>query len=106
MNKSDTTTTWKVLFTRKAGKQKEDLPSDIRDRLYALRKELEIQGSPFSGWLNYGKIKGTKKKVFHCHLNKGHPTYVVVWEIVDKTVRIIEIKYAGTHEGVNYSNFT
>ena len=37
-----------------------------------------------------------------CHLNKGRPTYVVVWKIKDKAIQVVEVKYAGTHENADY----
>ncbi|MEA3429487.1 MAG: helix-turn-helix transcriptional regulator [Thermodesulfobacteriota bacterium] len=29
---------------------------------------------------------------------KGRPTYVAVWEVVDKKIRLVEVSYVGTHE--------
>jgi mRNA-degrading endonuclease HigB of HigAB toxin-antitoxin module len=37
-----------------------------------------------------------------CHLKKGQPTYVAVWQVIDKEIRIVEIKYVGTHEKAPY----
>ena len=34
----------------------------------------------------------------HCHLKKGRPTYVAVWEVRDREQRIVEVTYVGTHE--------
>jgi len=46
---------------------------------------------------NYSALGGDRH---HCHLKKGHPTYVAVWRVVaEKTVEII---YAGTHESAPY----
>ncbi|MDR3555637.1 MAG: hypothetical protein P4L55_12845 [Syntrophobacteraceae bacterium] len=42
------------------------------------------------------------KNRHHCHLKKGKPTYVAIWEVRDKNVRIVEIIYAGTHEKAPY----
>jgi len=36
------------------------------------------------------------------HLKKGNPTYVAVWRVTDKTVKLVEIRYAGTHEKAPY----
>lgn len=52
---------------------------------------------------HYGKLRGTgKREVHHCHLNKGRPTYVAVWEVSDRTVRLVEITYVGSHEDAPY----
>ncbi|MDR0934595.1 MAG: cytotoxic translational repressor of toxin-antitoxin stability system [Burkholderiaceae bacterium] len=96
---------WSVIFSRKAGKQKDKLPPAVADTLYLLRKELEARGPVVPRWPHYGKIAGSQSGHYHCHLNKGHPTYVVVWQVVDKVVRILEIQFVGTHEKVNYSRF-
>lgn len=38
----------------------------------------------------------------HRHIKKRRPIYVVVWEIVDKKERQIEVIYVGTHERAPY----
>nr|WP_244084818.1 hypothetical protein [Desulforhabdus sp. TSK] len=38
----------------------------------------------------------------HCHLGKGRPTVVAVWEVRDKEIRLVEVAYAGTHEKAPY----
>jgi hypothetical protein len=43
-----------------------------------------------------------EKDTFHCHLNKGRPTYVVVWKVLDKDQKIMEVLYVGTHENAPY----
>jgi hypothetical protein len=50
-------------------------------------------------WPNYGKLSQIRR---HCHLKKGHPTYVAVWEVRDRQVQIIEVLYVGTHENAPY----
>ncbi len=40
--------------------------------------------------------------VITSHLKKGRPTYVAIWEVTDKEIRIIEVIYAGTHEKAPY----
>ncbi len=96
---------WTVIFSRKAEKQKDKLPANMADMLYLLRKDLEMRGPAVASWPHYGKIIGSKSRHHHCHLNKGHPTYVVVWQIIDNVVRILEIQFVGTHEKVDYSRF-
>ena len=98
-------TPWKVKFTKKTQKQAEKLPADINDALYVLKGEMEMEGPVQNGWHHYGKLRGKKAEIHHCHLNKGHPRYVAVWEVVKNQVRLIEIRYAGTHENANYNKF-
>jgi hypothetical protein len=97
-------TPWLISFSGKAGKQAKKLPPDMRDRLYALKIDLELTGPEQSGWRNYGPIVGAKD-VYHCHLNSGQPRYVVVWKVIQRTIQLIEIQYAGPHGGVNYRRF-
>jgi len=105
MHDADDTKPWAVVFSRKAGKQKTKLPKPMADTLYLLEKDLGLRGPAVTGWPHYGKITGSKSGHHHCHLNKGHPTYVVVWQVIDKVVRILEIQYVGTHEKVDYSRY-
>jgi hypothetical protein len=32
----------------------------------------------------------------------GQPAYVVIWKVTDLKVRIMEIRYVGTHENADY----
>lgn len=105
MTDSKSIAPWTVIFSRKADKQKNTLPPTIAETLYLLRKDLESRGPTVSRWPHYSKIAGSKSGHYHCHLNKGHPTYVVIWQIVDRSIRILEIQFVGTHEKVNYSKF-
>jgi len=91
---------WRVDYSKKAAKQFKDLPSKAQAMMTALRKDMEMNGPNRGNWPNYSKLDGNK---FHCHLNKkGRPTWVAVWEVVDKSVRIIEVRYVGTREGAPY----
>ena len=38
----------------------------------------------------------------HCHIKKGRPTYVAVWEEMDGAIQLIEVTYVGTHEKAPY----
>ena len=105
MKEYNDTKNWTVIFSRKAEKQKVKLPPPIAEILYLLRKDLEGRGPVVSNWPHYGKIVGSKSGHYHCHLNKGHPTYVVVWQVLDNVVRVLEIQFAGTHEKVDYSRY-
>lgn len=96
---------WTVYLTRKAEKQATKLPEEIFEALAVLRDELEGEGPVQQEWQNYSKLKGKKGEYYHCHLNKGHPRYVAVWEVEDNSIKLIAIVFAGTHESVNYRLF-
>ena len=71
----------------------------IRLKLRALLAELEISGPVRGNWSNYGKLSKTRH---HCHLKKGNPTYVAVWEEGPQGIQFIEVTYVGTHEKAPY----
>jgi len=96
---------WTVGFSTKAGRQITKLPANINDRLANLVRELIVEGPVQPEWKNYSKLTGKKGEYYHCHLNAGRPTYVVVWQVLDRQVRVMEVRYAGTHEGINYNSF-
>lgn len=91
--------TWTVKLSRNAEKQKANLSKAVRQILYALIGDIEAGGPVRGDWPNYGKLADGKH---HCHLKKGNPTYVAVWEIQDKKIRLVEVKYVGTHEKAPY----
>jgi mRNA-degrading endonuclease RelE of RelBE toxin-antitoxin system len=101
---TEVSTPWAVDFTGSARKQKEKLPKEIYLRALALKADLEWKGPERTDWPHYGKLtgKGKNQDYRHCHLNKGHPTYVAVWKVVDMEVQIMEIRYVGTHENADY----
>lgn len=92
---------WDIRFTSKARKQARALPEPIRDILDLLLAEIEQYGPLRANWANYGKLGG-QKDCHHCHLKKGKPTYVAVWKVTDKQIRLVEVRYVGTHEGADY----
>lgn len=92
---------WNIQFTGKAKKQIKNLPIEVKESLFALILEIEKIGPVRTSWPNYGKIKG-KKDCYHCHIKRGRPTYVAIWKIKDKDNKIVEVRYAGTHENANY----
>ncbi|MDL2315823.1 cytotoxic translational repressor of toxin-antitoxin stability system [Desulfovibrio sp. OttesenSCG-928-A18] len=94
-------TPWVVIFTGKSRKQKTKLPPAISSALDLLYGELEQEGPERTNWPHYGKITG-KPDMHHCHLNKGRPTYVAVWKVTDRSMKLTEIRYVGTHENANY----
>lgn len=97
-------TLWTVNFSNAAAKQVRKLPAEMQERVLALAFDLEHKGPEQTSWRNYGLIVGGKD-VHHCHLNSGRPRYVVVWKVLDREVRITEIRYVGPHGSVNYSRF-
>ncbi|HSW71056.1 MAG TPA: hypothetical protein VLH77_03650 [Gammaproteobacteria bacterium] len=64
--------------------------------------DLATKGPAAPGWPNYGKLHGSKGDKRHCHLQKGKPTYVCCWEVIDKKRKIIKVYYVGTHEKAPY----
>jgi mRNA-degrading endonuclease YafQ of YafQ-DinJ toxin-antitoxin module len=94
-------TTWDVGITNKAQKSKDNLPPEISFAFMALFKSLQQDGPIQPRRRNFGKLEGTKD-TWHCHLNSGRPTYVVVWKVLNKQEKLMEILYVGTHENAPY----
>jgi hypothetical protein len=90
---------WTVKLSRNAEKQKAKLSKPLRHILYALIGDIEAGGPIRGDWPNYGKLTGGKH---HCHLKKGNPTYVTVWEVQDMKIKLVEVQYVGTHEKAPY----
>jgi mRNA-degrading endonuclease RelE of RelBE toxin-antitoxin system len=90
---------WSVKVKKKAKKNIKRLPTAARKTLKLLIREIEISGPVRGNWPNYGKLS---QGCHHCHLRKGNPTYVAVWEEVDNKINLIEVIYAGTHEKAPY----
>ncbi|MCM0083930.1 cytotoxic translational repressor of toxin-antitoxin stability system [Geomonas sp. Red32] len=90
---------WYVRMSRIAEKQKDKLSKPLRQILYALVGDIEALGPIRGDWPNYSKLADGKH---HCHLKKGNPTYVAVWEVLDKNIKLVEVKYVGTHEKAPY----
>jgi hypothetical protein len=88
---------WTV-FVKKCLK-KRPLPQSIRQSLLALIREIEIEGPMRGNWPNYSKLT---ENTHHCHLKNGRPTYVAVWKVTDKKIKIVEVIYAGTREKAPY----
>ncbi len=91
--------TWIVKLSRKAEKQKEKLPEQVKGALLFLLHEIARNGPVRGDWPNYGKLAS---KHHHCHIRKGRPTYVAVWEEISGEIRLVEITYVGTHEKAPY----
>lgn len=94
--------TWTVTFSAKAKRQASKLPGRIAERLDALQISLEAFGPVLPDLTHFGRLKNWKGEVYHCHLNKGRPTYVAVWAVQDRTVQLVEVIYVGTHEKAPY----
>ena len=91
---------WTVkLESKRIEKAIRDLPEHARLKMFALMKDLEMNGINQPSWPNYSKLSDD---TYHCHIKKGRPTYVVCWKLIDKNKRIMEIYYAGTHEKAPY----
>ncbi|MEW6263333.1 MAG: cytotoxic translational repressor of toxin-antitoxin stability system [Thermodesulfobacteriota bacterium] len=90
---------WTVRFRPKAAKQTGKLPDRIKNVLRLLVEDIEEKGPVQGGWPNYGKLTEGRH---HCHLKKGRPTYVAVWEESAQGIRLIEVTYVGTHEKAPY----
>ena len=92
---------WDVEVIGQAKKYHKNLSTKAKISFASLLKELIELGPYRVKWSHYTKEVNANEK-YHCHLNKGKPTYVVCWRIVDKHKRIIEVYYAGTHENAPY----
>lgn len=92
---------WELVRKKKVDKTIRKLPKTIKLILEQLFTEIELLGPNRNNWPNYGKLK-SKDDLFHCHIKKGNPTYVVCWEILNKKVKIVEVIYVGTHEKAPY----
>ncbi len=93
--------TWTVRIVGKVKKSVDRMPPEIQDRFYALALSLRALGPNQPTMPHFGKLKN-RQATYHCHLNKGRPTYVVVWVVQDKAIRLLEVTYAGTHENAPY----
>ena len=91
---------WTVDIVGQAKKADKNLSGDAAKSFVFLLKELKSLGPFRFNWPNYTKMNGVDD--YHCHLKKGRPTYVSCWIIRDKSKKIIEVYYAGTHEKAPY----
>ena len=90
---------WTVTYSNKAAKQYKKLPRSVRDTIDLLITEIRLIGPVRGNWKNYGKLNSNQH---HCHVKAGRPTYVVVWEELDNSIKLVEVIYAGTHENAPY----
>ena len=89
---------WRVTLSRRTAKGFPKLPERIKEILALLITDIEESGPIRGDWPNYSKLGPNKH---HCHLKKGRPTYVAVWEETEIGVQV-EVTYAGTHEKAPY----
>ncbi len=92
---------WTIDIVGQAKKSGKHLSKEATMSFAALLLEMRNFGPYRSNWPNYTKMKN-KKEDYHCHIEKGRPTYVVCWRIANKNKKIIEVYYAGTHEKAPY----
>lgn len=85
---------WPVFLGREA--RKRSLSEKAESAFQLLLREIEESGPVRGNWPGFGKLR---KNCYHCHLQKGRPTYVAVWRVAEKRV---EVTYAGTHEKADY----
>ena len=90
---------WTVKIMRRALKQVDRLPVKVRESLADLIRDMELHGPVRGNWPNYSRLSENRH---HCHIKKGQPTYVTIWEVTDKGIKLIEVTYAGTHEKAPY----
>jgi len=90
---------WTVGITRRAVKQIDRLPIKVRENLAALIRDMEFNGPVRGNWPNYSRLS---ERRHHCHIKKGKPTYVAIWEVTEEEIKLIEVIYAGTHEKAPY----
>ncbi len=91
--------TWEVILTDKAQKKLHKLPKGILEVLRVLMGDITLNGPVRGNWPNYSKLGSDRH---HCHLKKGKPCYVAVWEVTDKEIKLVEVNYVGTHEKAPY----
>lgn len=90
---------WAVKTSKKLQRKIKALPVSVQGILLMLIRDIITSGPIRGDWPNFGYLGRDR---YHCHLKKGRPTYVAVWEIVDKEIRLVEVTYVGTHEKAPY----
>jgi len=90
---------WTVNISGKTEKGITRLPLAVQKALALLMQDIEDSGPVRGDWPNYAKLTFGRH---HCHLKKGRPTYVAVWEERSGQLRLIEVTYVGTHEKAPY----
>jgi mRNA-degrading endonuclease RelE of RelBE toxin-antitoxin system len=91
--------TWTVKISRRVSKTIGRLPVKVKESLVDLIRDIEADGPVRGNWPNYSRLSDNRH---HCHIKKGRPTYVAIWEVTRKDIRLVEVIYAGTHEKASY----
>jgi mRNA-degrading endonuclease RelE of RelBE toxin-antitoxin system len=91
--------TWTFEIARQSVKQVVKLPIRAKEALTELIRDMEKNGPIRGDWPNFSTLSNNR---YHCHLKKGRPTYVAIWEVRNKEIKLIEVTYAGTHEKAPY----
>jgi hypothetical protein len=89
---------WTVTLTGQAKKAPHNLSKHAFCAFGLLLEQMHLKGPYRYDWPNFSKLSSGE---YHCHIEKGRPTYVACWR-VDKFNKIIEVYYAGTHEKAPY----
>jgi mRNA-degrading endonuclease RelE of RelBE toxin-antitoxin system len=91
--------TWTVTLSSRVAKGCKTLPKAVKKALALLLTDIEDSGPVRGDWPNYSKLGHGRH---HCHIKKGRPTYVAVWEENNEKVKLVEVTYVGTHEKAPY----
>lgn len=91
--------TWTVTLSARIAKGCKTLPIAVKKSLALLLADIEDLGPVRGDWPNYSKLGHGRH---HCHIKKGRPTYVAVWEENNGKVKLVEVTYVGTHEKAPY----
>lgn len=91
--------TWRIITSKKVNHAVNKLPVTVVRRLARLLEEIRLSGPVRGNWPNYSKLSD---KRHHCHIKKGKPTYIAVWEEDEIEIRLVEVIYVGTHEKAPY----
>ena len=90
---------WKVWLTASVRQRLKKLPKSIDEIFQLLLAELGLSGPVQKDWPHYGKLQ---EDCYHCHLQRGKPTYVAVWRVLSKKAKVLEVTYVGSHEKAHY----
>ena len=80
---------WTIQVRKKVAKAINKLPKNVREDLEALA--LVRGDGP-----NYSKFSDGSH---HCHLSYS---YVAIWIVIEKNVRLVEVTYVGSRENAPY----
>jgi len=91
---------WVVNLSNRVLKCEGRLSEKMQGTFRKLVTQLTDYGMP-KDFSHYGALPQKGPDVYHCHLNNGRPTYVVIWT-TNKTSKCIDILFLGTHEKARY----